>query len=614
MSKKLRKELIFLIVMLALYVAVFVCCKVFSFAWYIRLSAFAIVYIPVGAKVLLGALKKIIHGEFLDEDFLMAIASIGAFVIGEYSEAVAVMVFFRFGEWFERFAVGKSRKSISSLMEIKPQTATVIRNGEEVVVFPEEIQTGDTLCVKAGERIAVDGVIVEGETELDTRALTGESEPSFVKNGDSVLSGSIALSGKILIKASGTYENSTVAKILEMVENATDKKAKTEKFITAFARVYTPIVVALALLIGVIPSLFTGEWQVWIFKALTFLVVSCPCALVISVPLSFFGGIGSASGKGILIKGSNCIEALAKSKTFVLDKTGTITKGEFEVVKIEGNADENEILKLALVCENSSTHPVAIAVVNECKKRNVTADIDNYSLREIAGKGMVATKNNGIILCGNAYLMQDYGISVPIVENTTIYVSQNSTYVGCILVKDSIKESSYEAVKQLNTMGKTVMLTGDREAVANEVANNVGIQEVYHSLLPAQKAEIIENLVKDKKKGESVLFAGDGINDAPSLVSADVGVAMGNKGTSVAVESADVVLMYDDIRGIATAKKVAKKTMRIVKQNIVFALGVKIAVMLVTAVFPASMWLAVFADVGVSLIAILNAMRTLKIR
>jgi Cd2+/Zn2+-exporting ATPase len=613
MGKKLKKQLIFLIIMLVLYVAVFVCSEVFKPVWYIRLSVFIAVYIPTSAEVLWGALKKIFRGELLDEDFLMAIASIGAFVIGEYSEAVAVMLFFRFGEWFERFAVGKSRKSISSLMEIKPQTATVIRDNEEVTVFPEDIQIGETLCVKAGDRIAVDGVVISGETELDVRALTGESEPTFVKSGDSVLSGSISLNGKILIKASGTYENSTVAKILEMVENATDKKAKTEKFITAFARIYTPIVVALAVCVGVIPSLITGEWQVWIFKALTFLVVSCPCALVISVPLSFFGGIGSASNKGILIKGSNCIEALAKAKTFALDKTGTITKGEFEVVGIEGNASENEILSLALVCESSSTHPVSLAIVKECKKRAIVVD-SSYSIREIAGKGVVATSGENVLLCGNSHLMNEWGIDVPQTSSTCVFVSQNSEYVGCIFVKDSIKPNSYEAIKSLNLTGKTVMLTGDREEVAISIAKEVGVNEVHHSLLPGQKAEIIAELQKAKKKGESVLFAGDGINDAPSLVCADVGVAMGNKGTSVAVESADVVLMYDDIRGIVTAKKIARKTMRIVKQNIIFALGVKIGIMIITAIFPASMWLAVFADVGVSLIAILNAMRTLKIR
>ncbi len=611
MSKKLKKELIFLITMLAIYVIGFVISEVFNFIWYIRLAVFLAIYIPVGIKVLFGAITKILRGELLDEYFLMTVASVGAFVICEYSEAVAVMIFFRFGEWFERFAVGKSRKSISSLMEIKPDTATVIRDNKEEIIFPEEIQIGDTLCVKAGERIAVDGEVICGETELDTRALTGESEPVLVKSGDSVLSGSIALSGKILVKAGGTYENSTVAKILEMVENATDKKAKTEKFITAFAHIYTPIVVVLALIIGVVPSLITSDWQTWIFKSLTFLVVSCPCALVISVPLSFFGGIGSAARKGILIKGSNCIEALARSKVFVLDKTGTVTSGEFEVVKIDGK-DESEVLKLALVCENSSIHPVAQAIVRECEKRGIIADKD-YAINEIAGKGIIASRDGEIILCGNALLMRDYGIDVPQSRSTVVYVSQNSVYVGSILVADSIKPQSYYAVEKLNAMGKTIMLTGDKEEVACEVAGKVGIHEVYHSLLPTQKAEIVENLLRGNKKGESVLFAGDGINDAPSLVSADVGVAMGNKGTSVAVESADVVLMYDDISDIVTAKKIAKKTMNIVKQNIIFALGVKIAIMIVTAIFPASMWLAVFADVGVSLIAILNAMRTLKI-
>lgn len=614
MSKKLKKELIFLISVLCVYITSFVLCEALRAEWYIKLGVFAVVYIPAGGKVVINAIKKIFRGELLDEDFLMAIASIGAFVIGEYTEGVAVMLFFRFGDWFERFAVGKSRKSISSLLEIKPETATVIRDGVEETVFPEEINEGEIICVKAGERIALDGEIVEGETELDTKALTGESEPVFAKMGDTVLSGSIALSGRIVIKTSGTYENSTVAKILEMVESATDKKAKTEKFITAFARVYTPLVVALAVIIGVVPSIITGDWQSWIFKALTFLVVSCPCALVISVPLSFFGGIGSASAKGILIKGSNCIESLAVSSTFVLDKTGTITKGEFDVSSVEGNLSENEILAIAYVCESASAHPVARSVVKECEKRGVTADASGYVVREIAGKGMIAIKDSQTLLCGNAHLMEEYGIKVPQKNSTAIYVSQNNAYVGCISVTDTIKPQSYEAIKKLNRLGKTVMLTGDREEIAKLVASDVGISEVYHSLLPAQKAEIVEALVKNKKKGEAVLFVGDGINDAPSLVSADVGVAMGNKGTSVAVESADIVLMYDDVNGIVTAKNIAKKTMRIVKQNIAFALTVKIAVMILTAVFPASMWLAVFADVGVSLIAILNAMRTLKIR
>ena len=608
MSKKLKKELIFLIVVLVFFLASVAVFHFVSAPWYIEAAVFAVIYALSGCKVVIKAIKKIAAGQLLDEDFLMTVASIGGFVIGEFSEAVAVMVFFRFGDWFERYAVGKSRKSIAALMDIRPQTANVIRNGEEVTVFPEEIEVGDVLIVRAGEKIAVDGVVIGGAAALDTRALTGESVPRDVKEGDEVLSGCIPLGGVIRVKAKQKYEDSTVAKILDLVENATSKKAKSERFVTAFARVYTPIVVGIAALVGVIPSLITGNWLEWIFKALTFLVVSCPCAIVISVPLSFFGGIGAASANGILIKGSNCIEALAKSGVFVFDKTGTITKGEFVVTKVvaESNYTQADVLGAAAACETGSLHPIALSVLKAAGKAE-----EGYEITEIAGKGLKATKGGDVILCGNLALMRDNSVQVGDEADgvTCVYVAKNGVYMGRVECEDELKPTSAEAISSLNKIGKTVMLTGDNARVAEKVSASVGVSETFSSLLPGQKVERIERLAEAKSNGETLVFAGDGINDAPSLVTADVGVAMGGKGSNVAVESADVVLMYDDLLGVVKARKIARKTMRIVKENIVFALGVKIAVMLITALWFANMWLAVFADVGVSLIAILNAMR-----
>lgn len=576
-----------------------------------KLMVFAFPYLVIGYDVLWSALRNILRGQIFDEKFLMTIATLGAFAIGEYTEACAVMLFYQVGELFQSIAVGKSRRSIASLMEIRPDFATVLREGEEVVVSPEEVALGETIIVRPGEKIPLDGEIISGATSVNTAALTGESVPLDKSVGDKVISGSINLSGVITVKTQSVFEESTVSKILELVENSTEKKARVENFITRFARYYTPCVVIGAVLLAVVPSLIFGEWQKWIERALIFLVVSCPCALVVSVPLSFFGGIGGASREGVLIKGANYLEALASVDTVVMDKTGTVTKGSFSVSAVETNGVmKEELLKIAAHAESFSHHPVGESIVasfgEEIDKSRVS------DVKEIAGKGIEASVDGKTYYLGNAALMKDAGASFEETKRigTAVYVSCGAQFLGSIIINDEIKEDSRTAIKEMKNVGikKTVMLTGDSNDVAISVAKDVEIDEVRAKLLPQDKVAQVEKLIE---KGAKVAFVGDGINDAPVLARADVSIAMGALGSDAAIESADIVLMDDKLSKIPLAVKIARKTMCIVQQNIVFAIAVKGAILILSAFGIGNMWTAVFGDVGVMVIAILNAMRAM---
>ncbi len=573
-------------------------------------------YLLIGWDVLWKAVRNIAHGQVFDENFLMAIATVGAFATGEYAEAVFVMLFYQVGELFQSYAVGKSRQSIASLMDIRPDYANVEQDGELVQVDPDEVEVGDTIVIKAGERVPLDGVILEGRSTLDTAALTGESLPREVEAGDDVISGCVNLSGLLKVRVTKAFEESTVAKILDLVENATSKKAKAENFITRFARYYTPSVVVAAVLLAVLPPLLGGgDWGKWFHQALVFLVISCPCALVISVPLSFFGGIGGASRAGILVKGGNYLEVLADTQIVVFDKTGTLTKGVFNVTAIHPDqCDEDRLLELAALAESYSDHPISRSL-----KEAYGRDIDNSrvtDVEEIAGHG-VRAKVDGVEVCvGNDKLMESIGVAWHPCHRvgTTVHVESQGVYLGHIVISDEVKEDAAQAISDLKAIGvrKTVMLTGDAQAVGEDVAQRLGLDEVHAQLLPADKVDRVEALLQEKTGKGRLAFVGDGINDAPVLSRADLGIAMGGLGSDAAIEAADVVLMDDKPSKIAVAIRVARKTLRIVRQNIVFALGVKLLVLALGAVGLANMWEAVFADVGVSVIAILNAMRALQ--
>ena len=573
-------------------------------------------YLLIGWDVLWKAVRNIAHGQVFDENFLMAIATVGAFATGEYAEAVFVMLFYQVGELFQNYAVGKSRQSIASLMDIRPDYANVEQDGELVQVDPDEVEVGDTIVIKAGERVPLDGVILEGRSALDTAALTGESLPREVEAGDDVISGCVNLSGLLKVRVTKAFEESTVAKILDLVENATSKKAKAENFITRFARYYTPSVVVAAVLLAVLPPLLGGgDWGKWFHQALVFLVISCPCALVISVPLSFFGGIGGASRAGILVKGGNYLEVLADTQIVVFDKTGTLTKGVFNVTAIHPDqCDEDRLLEVAALAESYSDHPISRSL-----KEAYGKDIDNSrvtDVEEIAGHG-VRAKVDGVEVCvGNDKLMESIGVAWHPCHRvgTTVHVESQGIYLGHIVISDEVKEDAAQAIADLKAIGvrKTVMLTGDAQAVGEDVAQRLGLDEVHAQLLPADKVDRVEALLQEKTGKGKLAFVGDGINDAPVLSRADLGIAMGGLGSDAAIEAADVVLMDDKPSKIAVAIRVARKTLRIVRQNIVFALGVKLLVLALGAVGLANMWEAVFADVGVSVIAILNAMRALR--
>ena len=582
-----------------------------------ELLIYLIPYGLIGWRVIWKAVKNISRGQVFDENFLMCVASIGAMCAGDSKEAVAVMLFYQVGELFESCAVGKSRRSIAALMDIRPDVAHVERDGALADVDPEEVEIGERIVIQPGERVPLDGEVIEGASTLDTAALTGESVPREIHPGEDVISGCINLSGVLHVRVNKRFGESTVARILELVENASSNKAKSENFITKFARWYTPAVCLAALLLAVVPSLITGDWGEWVSRALIFLVVSCPCALVISVPLSFFGGIGGASANGILIKGGNFVETLAQVDTVVFDKTGTLTQGNFEVTAIHPEkVPEQELLEIAALAENYSTHPISASL-----KRAFGLPLDESRIsdvEELSGKGVIATVDGRNVAVGNGRLMQYVGVDWHECENsgTIVHVAADGAYMGHIVISDMLKPQSKAAIQALKDCGvkQSVMLTGDRKDVAEAVARELGVDGVYSELLPADKVAQVEKLLATQQKGEKLAFVGDGINDAPVLSRADVGIAMGALGSDAAIEAADVVLMDDNPEKIATAIRISKRTLAIVHQNIVFALGVKFIVLILSALGFGNMWIAVFADVGVSVLAILNAMRALRFR
>lgn len=584
----------------------------------LKFAIYFIAYFIVGAEIVKDALKNLISGKIFDENFLMSIATLGAFAIQEYPEAVAVMILFQIGELFQSYAVEKSCKSITELMDIRPDYANIESDGRITKIPPEQVEIGDEITVMTGEKIPLDGVVTEGNALIDCKALTGESIPTEVKAGTSVLSGCINLNGVLKIKVTKPFSESTVAKILELVENAASKKARAEKFITKFARIYTPFVVILAVLITILPPLIIqdAQFEDWFKRALTFLVISCPCALVISIPLSFFSGIGGASRAGILIKGSNYLEFLASPQYVVFDKTGTLTKGAFDVTRIEpANAYNGyDLLKYAALAESFSSHPIAHSLKKAYGTEPENGEV--YDVKEIAGRGVCAVVEGKKVLAGNEKLMDENNIKYERINVTgsVIYIAIDNIYAGYIVISDEIKNSALRTICDLKNYGaKIAMLTGDSKIVADKVAKELKICDVYSELLPAQKVEIVEKFINEKRPEKSVLFCGDGINDAPVLMRADVGIAMGALGSDAAIEAADVVIMDDDPSKIALGVKIARKTLTIVKENIAFAIGIKLLFLILGAMGLMTMWGAVFADVGVSVIAILNALRALKI-
>ena len=627
MSKRDKKKLIRIIASLILFFAIFITDKIVkldtvfngNLNWLFPFALYLIVYITIGYDVIYKAFANIFHGEFLDENFLMVVATFGAFGLAIYrgvnhldiegfDEACAVLLFYQVGEFFQSYATGKSRKSITSLMDIRPDYANLkTENGVEEV-DPEEVKIDDIIVVNPGEKIPLDGKIIKGASTLDTKALTGESLPKEVLEGDEAISGTINLTSQLEIKVEKEFYDSTVSKILELVENATSQKSKAENFITKFARFYTPIVVGLAVLLAIIPSLITGEWSVWIYRALSFLVVSCPCALVISIPLSFFAGIGAASKYGILIKGTNYLEKFNKANTFIFDKTGTLTKGNFAIKNVYPIEKKDEILHLASIAECNSNHPIALSIMNSYGK-----DFEkDYVLTNVAGEGIIAEKNGEKIYCGNEKLMENNNINFIKNEEvgTVVYVAKNDKFFGSIIIADEIKDGAKEIIESLSKNGgKTIMLTGDNEKIAESVAESLKLTDYKASLLPQNKVEEIDKIFKEKKKEDVICFVGDGINDAPSLMRSDIGIAMGGVGSDAAIEAADMVLMHDDLKDLIIAKKISKKTMRIAYENIIFSLAIKMLILILSAFGITNMWIAVFGDVGVAVIAILNAMR-----
>ncbi len=586
---------------------------------WINNTIYIISYIIVGFEIVRKAIRNIIRGKVFDENFLMTVATIGAFVIGEFPEAVAVMLFYQIGELFQSYAVDKSRKSISSLMDIRPDFANVERNGKVEKVDPEDVKIGEVILIKPGEKVPLDGYIIEGKTSLDTKALTGESMPKEVEEKEEVLSGSINLNGVIKMQVTKEYEDGTVSKILNLVENASSKKSKSENFITKFAKYYTPIVVIIATILAIIPPLIIKDavFSDWLYRALSFLVVSCPCALVISIPLSFFGGIGGASKIGILIKGSNYLEQLANTEIVVFDKTGTLTQGVFEVQKIEAvGISKEELLKITAYAENYSNHPISLSVKKAYGKEIIEKQIEKTE--ELSGLGIVAKIEKQDVLVGNEKLMIKGKINFSKVDEigTILYVAIDGKYAGYIVIADKIKQDSAKAVAQLkkNNIKHIVMLTGDKRSVGESVAKELELNKVYTELLPIEKVEKVEELLKEKSKKGKLIFVGDGINDAPVLAISDIGIAMGALGSDAAIETADIVLMTDEPSKIIDAILLAKKTMKIVIENIVFAILVKVFVLILSAFGISTMWEAVFADVGVSIIAIINALRVLNIK
>ena len=610
---KKKKEVIIIISAVLFAIALFV-----KMNQTLQLILMLVAYILLGKDTVLKAVKNVEKGDFFDENFLMTIATLGAIIIGEYPEAVAVMLFYEIGELFQSYAINKSRKSIADMMDIKPEYANVIRDNKSQKVDPDEVKIDEIIEIKPGERVPLDAIIVKGKTTLDTSALTGESVPVEVREGASILSGCININALILAKVTKEYFDSTVNKVLDLVENAASKKSTSERLITRFAKIYTPIVIGLAVLLAIFPPIISGEYnfRVWIFRALSFLVVSCPCAFVISIPLSFFSGIGAASRAGVLIKGGNYLEALSKVDTVVLDKTGTLTKGVFNVQKvivIDKNIKEDEFISLVAMAESGSNHPISKSIQKYYNKEIDTNSIN--SIKEISGKGIEAVINNKKILVGNEKL-----IDVPndIIINdigTILYVEIENKFAGYIVISDEIKKDAKKAIKGLKDIGikKSIMLTGDVEKVAKKVGEELGLDEIYSNLLPQDKVSKFEEIIKNKNSKGNVVFVGDGINDAPVLARADVGIAMGAMGSDAAIEAADVVIMTDEPSKIVTAIKSSKKTMKIAMQNIILAFGVKAIALILSALGIADMWMAVFADTGVTILAVLNSFRALKI-
>lgn len=627
MTGKQKKNLVRILVALGLFLILFITDKILNlggviggnFGWLLPFALYLTVYLLIGYDVLWKAVRNILHGQVFDENFLMCVATLGAFALAIYrgvsgleiegfDEACAVLLFYQVGEWFQSYATGKSRKSISELMDIRPDYANVKRGGEVETVDPAEVKTGDIIVVNPGEKVPLDGVVVRGATALDAKALTGESLPRDVKEGDEIISGCVNLTSQIEVKVTKEFYDSTVSKILDLVENASAQKSRAENFITRFAKYYTPAVVIFAVLLAVIPGIITSDWSAWVYRALSFLVVSCPCALVISIPLSFFAGIGAASRYGILVKGSNYLEKFNRADTFVFDKTGTLTKGNFAVAKVTPENRRKEILRLAAIAEQGSNHPIARSVTEAYGK-----EIEKgYTLTNVAGAGVTAASGSDIILCGNEKLMEMNGVEYVKEDGlgTVVYVARGGKFIGSLLIADEIKDEAADVVSELNAMGcKTVMLTGDNEAVAQSVVNKIGLTHYKASLLPQNKVEEVERMLGEKGKNGALCFIGDGINDAPVLMRADVGISMGGVGSDAAIEASDIVLMKDDLRGLSLAKRIAKKTMSVVFQNIIFSLAVKLAILALSAFGITNMWVAVFGDVGVAVLAILNAMR-----
>ena len=630
MSRKEKRTLVRILVALGLFLIVFITDKVIAgglggvftgpAAWVFPFCLYLVIYLIIGYDVLWKAIRNIAHGQVFDENFLMCVATLGAFALAIYrgvtgqeiegfDEACAVLLFYQVGEWFQSYATGKSRKSIAGLMDIRPDYANIVRDdGSVETVDPSEVKVGDIILINPGEKIPLDGVIVKGASTLDTKALTGESLPREAEAGGEVISGCVNLTSQLEVRVTKEFYDSTVSKILELVENASEQKSRAENFITKFAKYYTPIVCGVALLLAVIPGLITMDWSTWVYRALSFLVVSCPCALVISIPLSFFAGIGAASRYGILVKGSNYLEKFNHANIFVFDKTGTLTKGNFAVAKIAPEAQADEILRLAAIAEHDSNHPIAKSIVARYGKETESG----YTLTNVAGAGIIAQKGAETICCGNEKLMAQNGIDF-VKETglgTVVYVAKNGKFVGSLLIADEIKPETKQVVGELNAMGcKTIMLTGDNEAIAQNVAQEVGLTGYKASLLPQNKVEEVEKLLAQKGSKDVLCFVGDGINDAPVLMRSDIGIAMGGVGSDAAIEASDIVLMKDDLKGISLAKRIAGKTMAIVFQNIVFSIAIKVAILILSAFGVANMWLAVFGDVGVAVLAILNAMR-----
>lgn len=626
MTRKQKHMLIRILIAAVLFLAALITDHTLHPSMWIVLPIFAAAYLVVGWDILWKAIRNISHGQIFDENFLMAIASLGAFAMQEFDESVAVMLLYQIGELFQSYAVNKSRNAISSLVELRPDVATVERNGELLEVDPDEVAVSETIVVKTGERIPLDGIILEGTSTLDTAALTGESLPRSVTVGDEALSGCINQSGLLKIRVTKPFAQSTVSKILELVEEASERKSKSEAFITRFAKYYTPFVVIAAVLLSILPPILTGNflngavWLKWVSRALTFLVISCPCALVISVPLSFFGGIGGASKNGILIKGSNYLEALADVNTIAFDKTGTLTQGTFTVTgQYPANGTtEAQLLEWAAMAEAFSTHPIASSLRETYGKPIAKEQIQD--VQEVAGNGVQATIQGHLVLAGKAAMLEQQNISVPAetksLTGTKVFIAVDHVYQGCILIADPLKPTSAAAIQAIKALGveKTVLLSGDTEQTAKAVANTLHMDEVHAQLLPQDKVQCLEDLLHSQKEGKLLAYVGDGINDAPVLTRADVGIAMGAMGSDAAIEAADVVLMDDNPDKLPVAIRIARKTKRIVRENIVFALGVKGIVLILGALGFANMWAAVFADVGVAMIAICNAIRTLRIK